>query len=75
MLVSGVQQSDSIIHILVSMCAHVRARTCLCVCMCVCVCVCVCAKLLQLCLTLCDPMDCSLPDSMVHGILQVRILK
>ena len=26
------------------------------------------------CLTLCDPMDCSLPGSSVHGILQVRIL-
>ena len=25
------------------------------------------AKSLQLCLTLCDPMDCSLPDSFVHG--------
>ena len=33
------------------------------------------AKLLQLCLTLYDPMDCSLPDSSVHGILQARILK
>ena len=28
------------------------------------------AKLLQSCLTLCDPMDCSLPGSSVHGILQ-----
>ena len=27
----------------------------------------------QLCPTLCDPMDCSLPDS-VRGILQARIL-
>ena len=26
-----------------------------------------CAKSLQLCLTLCDPMDCSLPGSPVHG--------
>ena len=33
------------------------------------------AKLLQLCLTLCDPMDCSLPGSSVHGILQARILE
>ena len=32
--------------------------------------VCVCAKPLQLCLTLCDPMDCSLPGSSVRGILQ-----
>ena len=29
---------------------------------------------LQLCLTLCDPMDYSLPSSSVHGILQARIL-
>ena len=27
----------------------------------------VCAKLLQSCLTLCDPMDCSQPGSAVHG--------
>ena len=33
-----------------------------------------CAKLLQWCPTLCDPMDCSLPGSSVHGILQARIL-
>ena len=26
-------------------------------------------------LTLCDPMDCSLPGSSVHGIFQVRILE
>ena len=25
--------------------------------------------------TLCNPMDCSLPDSSVHGILQARILE
>ena len=29
----------------------------------------------QLCLTLCDPMGCSLPGSSVHGILQARILE
>ena len=33
------------------------------------------AKSLQSCLTLCDPMDCSLPGSSVHGILQARILE
>ena len=33
------------------------------------------AKLLQLCLTLCNPMDCSPPGSSVHGILQARILE
>ena len=32
-------------------------------------------KLLQLCPTLCDPMDYSLPGSSVHGILQARILE
>ena len=36
------------------------------------ICVCACA---QVCLTLCDPMDCSPPDSSVHGILQARILE
>ena len=29
----------------------------------------------QLCLTLCDPMDCSLPGSSVHGISQARVLE
>ena len=29
----------------------------------------------QPCLTLCNPMDCSLPDSSVRGILQARILE
>ena len=33
------------------------------------------AKPLQLCPTLCDPVDCSLPGSSVLGILQARILK
>ena len=33
-----------------------------------------CAKLLQLCLTLCSTVGCSLPGSSVHGILQARIL-
>ena len=27
------------------------------------------------CLTLCDPMDCSLPGSSVHGIFQTRTLE
>ena len=35
----------------------------------------VCVKIIQLCLTLCNPMDYSLPRSSVHGILQVRILE
>ena len=29
----------------------------------------------QLCLTHCDPMDCSLPSSFLHWILQARILE
>ena len=29
----------------------------------------------QSCLTLSDPMDCSLPSSSVHGILQARVLE
>ena len=41
----------------------------------VCVCVCVCVLAAQSCLTLCYPMDCSLPNSTVHGILQARILE
>ena len=35
----------------------------------------ICANLLLLCLTLCNPMDCSWQGSSVHGILQARILK
>ena len=35
----------------------------------------ICAKTLQPCPTLCDPMDCSQPDSTVQGILQARILE
>ena len=29
----------------------------------------------QLCLTVCDPMDCSLPGSSIHGISQARIMQ
>ena len=32
-------------------------------------------KVAQLCPTLCNPIDCSLPGPSVHGILQARILK
>ena len=35
----------------------------------------VCAKLLQLCSTVCDPMDCSPSGSSVHGILQTGTLE
>jgi len=33
------------------------------------------AKSLQSCLTLCDPMDCSLPGSSIHGIFRARVLE
>ena len=36
---------------------------------------CIPAQLLQSCLTLCDPQDCSPPSSSVHGISQARILE
>ena len=29
----------------------------------------------QSCLTLCDPMDCSLLGSSIHGVFQARILE
>ena len=32
-------------------------------------------SLSRVCLTLCDPMDCSLPGSSVHGIFQARVLE
>ena len=34
-----------------------------------------CVLVTQSCLTLCDPMDPSLPGSSVHGLLQARILE
>ena len=33
------------------------------------------SKVVQSCLTVCDPMDCSLPRSSVHGIFQARVLE
>ena len=32
-------------------------------------------EVVQPCLTLLDPMDCSLPGSSIHGIFQARVLK
>ena len=51
------------------LCARARVRVCVRVCVraCVCACVCVCVRA-QPCLTLCDPMDCSLSGSSVHGV-------
>ena len=33
------------------------------------------SEVAQSCPTLCDPMDCSLPSSSIHGIFQARILE
>ena len=33
------------------------------------------SEVAQSCLTLCDPMDCSLPGSSVHGIFQAIVLE
>ena len=33
------------------------------------------SEVAQSCLTVCDPMDCSLPGSSVRGILQARVLE
>ena len=33
------------------------------------------SEVTQSCPTLCDPMDCSLPDSSIHGIFQARVLE
>ena len=52
-----------------------KAISHLCVCVCVCVYVFVCVNSLHSCLTLCDPMDYSLPGFLVHGILQARTLE
>ena len=48
---------------------------CVCVCVCVCACMHMHAKLLQLCLTLCNPKDCSLRGPSAHGILKARMLE
>ena len=34
-----------------------------------------CVLVAQLCLTLCEPMDCSPRGSSVHGVLQARVLE
>ena len=33
------------------------------------------SEVAQSCLTLCDPMDCRLPGSSIHGIFQARVLE
>ena len=33
------------------------------------------SEVVQLCLTLCYPMDCGLPGSSIHGVFQTRVLE
>ena len=33
------------------------------------------SEVTESCLTLCDPLDCSLPGSSIHGIFQARVLE
>ena len=66
MLISAVQQSKSAVCIHISPLFWISFPF---------RCLCACTMSLQLCLTLCGPMDCSLPGSPVHGILQARILE
>ena len=33
------------------------------------------SEVAQSCPTLCDPMDCRLPGSSIHGVLQARVLE
>ena len=82
MLVSSVQQSDSVIHIHICIYTHtffsdiisiigyhkILGRV-------PCALYTVCGVPAQSCLTVCDPMDCSPPGSSVHVILQARILE
>ena len=69
-----------------TLCVHIcMYEMCLYVCVSVCVCVCVCvyiyiymkseSEAAQLCLTLCNSMDCRRPGSSIHGIFQTRILE
>ena len=67
-----------------------KVHICVCVCVCVCVrggsvfleinypvqsVYCCCCLVTQMSLILCEPVDCSLPGSSVHGILLARILE
>ena len=79
MLVSDVQQSDSVIHIKVLSSVYFQTlfpvrllhnieQNYLCYTVAA-------AKSLQSCLTLSDPMDCSLPGSSIHGIFRATVLE
>ena len=57
------------------LCVHVSVYVCVSVSVSVCVCVCMCMLSLFSHVQLCNPMECSTPDSSVHRILQARILE
>ena len=59
-LISSVRQSDSVIHTHTYMYVSLYIYLC---------------PVTKLCLTLCNPMDCSWPGSSVHGISQTSILE
>ena len=62
----------------INVCICVYVHTCVYlyihVCIYVCNYICIIHKLLQLCLILCDPLDCRWPVSSIHGILQAKLL-
>ena len=64
LVISGVQQSKFVLHTHTHTHTHTHARTCT-----------YAHMLTQSCLSLCNPMDCSLTDSSVHGIFQARIFE
>ena len=71
---------EDVVCVCIYMCVCVCVCVCLCVCVCVYVCTCVHARihtesLSHSVLSVCDPTDCSLPGSSVHGISQARIMK
>ena len=53
---------------------EVKDKVCVCACVHVCVCVCLCVLVTQLCPSLYDLMDYSLPGLSIHGIFHARIL-
>ena len=60
------------IHIYVYTCIHIYIYAYIHIYVYIYIYVCVHATSLQLCPTLCNPVDCSLPGSSVHGIRQAR---
>ena len=72
---SRAQASGNLVAFLCFLMHHCELQWHRCVCVCVCACVCACVLVTQLCLTLCDPTDSSLPGSPVHRISQARVLE